>query len=209
MFPLFLEDLSVMGTRNLTCVILNGQFKVAQYGQWDGYPEGQGITVLQFLRDKMLESQFRQKVSALREITDKDLEQKWTEFGHTGGAFVSLDVSEKFAQCYPHLHRDCAAEILEIIQDSPAGLELKLDTSFASEHSCEYAYVIDLDERNLHVYSRYDRYENTEINHFEKVLVGEQPAVKQIVSFSFYALPSNDDFIKIIQSFYKSEEEVS
>ena len=42
-----------MGTRNLTGVYLDGQYKVAQYGQWDGYPEGQGITVLTFLRDKM------------------------------------------------------------------------------------------------------------------------------------------------------------
>lgn len=31
-----------MGTRNLTAVYLDGQYKVAQYGQWDGYPEGQG-----------------------------------------------------------------------------------------------------------------------------------------------------------------------
>lgn len=38
-----------MGTRNLTAVYLDGQYKVAQYGQWDGYPEGQGITVLTFL----------------------------------------------------------------------------------------------------------------------------------------------------------------
>lgn len=35
-----------MGTRNLTAVYLDGQYKVAQYGQWDGYPEGQGITAL-------------------------------------------------------------------------------------------------------------------------------------------------------------------
>jgi len=28
-----------MGTRNLTCVMKDGQYKVAQYGQWDGYPE--------------------------------------------------------------------------------------------------------------------------------------------------------------------------
>ena len=27
-----------MGTRNLTCVFKDGEYKVAQYGQWDGYP---------------------------------------------------------------------------------------------------------------------------------------------------------------------------
>jgi len=29
-----------MGTRNLTIVTSNGKTKVAQYGQWDGYPGG-------------------------------------------------------------------------------------------------------------------------------------------------------------------------
>jgi hypothetical protein len=42
--------IKAMGTRNLTRVICDGKTKVAQYGQWDGYPEGQGKTVLNFLR---------------------------------------------------------------------------------------------------------------------------------------------------------------
>lgn len=42
-----------MGTRNLTFVIdKEGQVKVAQYGQWDGYPSGQGATILEFAKDK-------------------------------------------------------------------------------------------------------------------------------------------------------------
>ena len=38
-----------MGTRNLITVTLNKKKVVAQYGQWDGYPEGQGKTVHEFL----------------------------------------------------------------------------------------------------------------------------------------------------------------
>jgi len=40
-----------MGTRNLTCVIKGGDFKVAQYGQWDGYPSGSGKDILEWLSD--------------------------------------------------------------------------------------------------------------------------------------------------------------
>ncbi|MHC5949058.1 hypothetical protein ACVXZ3_04645 [Providencia hangzhouensis] len=42
-----------MGTRHLICVAKDGDYKVAQYGQWDGYPSGQGLTLLTFLRDKL------------------------------------------------------------------------------------------------------------------------------------------------------------
>lgn len=31
-----------MGTRNLTAVYLDGEYKIAQYGQWDGYPKDKG-----------------------------------------------------------------------------------------------------------------------------------------------------------------------
>ena len=39
-----------MGTRNLTMVISQEKTKVAQYGQWDGYPEGQGVKILSILK---------------------------------------------------------------------------------------------------------------------------------------------------------------
>ena len=42
-----------MGTRNLTIVRnKEGIIRVAQYGQWDGYPEGQGMTALSFIKNK-------------------------------------------------------------------------------------------------------------------------------------------------------------
>lgn len=42
-----------MGTRHLIIVIdKNNALKVAQYGQWDGYPSGQGVDVLAFAKDK-------------------------------------------------------------------------------------------------------------------------------------------------------------
>ena len=38
-----------MGTRHMIAVVNNGKYRVAQYGQWDGYPSGQGVGVLGFL----------------------------------------------------------------------------------------------------------------------------------------------------------------
>lgn len=40
-----------MGTRHLILVWYKGKWHIAQYGQWDGYPEGQGINIVKFLND--------------------------------------------------------------------------------------------------------------------------------------------------------------
>ncbi len=53
------------GTRNLTCVVVGGEYKVAQYGQWDGYPSGQGLTALNFLRGMDREAFYRSWRSAV------------------------------------------------------------------------------------------------------------------------------------------------
>ena len=42
-----------MGTRHFVGVIADGKYKIAQYGQFDGYIEGQGATVLEFLSNMM------------------------------------------------------------------------------------------------------------------------------------------------------------
>ena len=44
-----------MGTRNLTCIVKDGQYQVAKYCQWDGYPEGQGLKILKYLRSLNLD----------------------------------------------------------------------------------------------------------------------------------------------------------
>ncbi|CAG8981193.1 hypothetical protein HYALB_00012813 [Hymenoscyphus albidus] len=38
-----------MGTRNVICVYYKGGFVIAQYAQWDGFPEGQGTKIWTFL----------------------------------------------------------------------------------------------------------------------------------------------------------------
>lgn len=52
-----------MGTRHLTIVKKNNELKVCQYGQWDGYPSGQGVMILEFCQD-------REKLNKLKNITD-------------------------------------------------------------------------------------------------------------------------------------------
>jgi len=83
-----------MGTRNLTMVISNGKTKVAQYGQWDGYPSGQGAAILNFFKKADLKV-FKEKVDTLPKwITQKQLTKMWADVGHdtkTSGGWVSCE----------------------------------------------------------------------------------------------------------------------
>jgi hypothetical protein len=135
-----------MGTRHLIAVMIDGEYKIAQYGQWDGYPSGQGADILSFL-GSMDRERFEAKVRATRLMTRDELEKLSAsierEFGTSGG----------WQKKYPHLSRDAGAEILSIVNNSEAGLRLKNSIDFAGDSLfCEWTYVIDLDKNTLEVY---------------------------------------------------------
>lgn len=54
-----------MGTRNITRVISEGQLKVCQYCQWDGYPTSAGKEIVDFIRS----SDDEKMVQQLRRVT--------------------------------------------------------------------------------------------------------------------------------------------
>lgn len=148
-----------MGTRNLTCVYLDGSCKVAQYGQWDGYPSGQGATALAFLRDLTPEqrAKFEEKLRALPVLSDEQVKQRWTECGADSTGWVGLDVSRRFQARYPWLSRDAGADILGMVLDGSAD-GVQLAESFAKDSLfCEWAYVIDLDKNALEVYRGFNQ----------------------------------------------------
>ena len=80
-----------MGTRNLTMVISNGETKVAQYGQWDGYPSGNGVIVLEFLTSTNLDD-FKKKLSKVKFMNgNKEKEIK----SNTGNSCCTIILSCK------------------------------------------------------------------------------------------------------------------
>lgn len=130
-----------MGTRNLTIVIHEGKTKVAQYGQWDGYPEGQGKIVLKFLRRCDLNT-FREKLNDVSFLTQKEVTILWDECEMKG------DLSE-----HPELSRDTAANILQRVYDGSA-VKLWNRSKFVKDSLlCEWVYVIDLDQERFEIYT--------------------------------------------------------
>lgn len=173
-----------MGTRNLTCVVLGGEFKVAQYCQWDGYPDGQGKTVLEFLSQfskpeyalmdpetaqectAKLIKPFIDKVDALRVATEDEIKQLWLEVGADDSGWVTIDVSNRMAQKYPQFQRNMGADVLQAIMDGKVDT-VDLQTDFAQDGLfCEYAYVVDLDSLTLHAYVGFCKNSGADHGHF-------------------------------------------
>jgi hypothetical protein len=146
-----------MGTRNLTCVVLDGEFKVAQYCQWDGYPEGQGRTIVEFikkLKGKKITT-FKKNLRNLRTMSQNKIDKLWSLLGVSDG-WASMEQAETFKKRYPQFHRDMGADILQMILDGTVASVSK-DVSFAQDSlMCEWCYVIDMDNKKLEVYTGFN-----------------------------------------------------
>jgi hypothetical protein len=142
-----------MGTRHLTCVVADGEMKVAQYGQWDGYLSGQGQTIVDFISglSKADLKTFRQSVRKCTWIDEKEIDRRLKSVGSKDG-WMTLDQSAKWTANWPELSRDTGAGILALILErGPLGLQD--DSKFAADSLfCEWAYVVDLDAEVLEIY---------------------------------------------------------
>jgi len=145
-----------MGTRHLIKVVKDGEEKVSQYGQWDGYPDGQGATVLGFLHSVFQRERFEKNLDACPRLTDVELQELWEDAGARPDALgVPMDIYDKFKGEHPSLTRDAGAQILVHIQADP--VPLKLDTEFHLDSlMCEWTYVVDLDLDTFEVYQGFN-----------------------------------------------------
>lgn len=197
-----------MGTRNLTAVYIDGEYKVAQYGQWDGYPEGQGLTVLHFLRDEMDEDVFKRAVRNSTYITPKKLKKLWEKYGADKDGFILSIDADRMKMKHPEFSRDTGAEILSLIQSKPDGMKLNDNIGFAADSLfCEWAWVIDFDAGTFEAFEGFNRngpLEEGERFFFLNPLAedGYYP-VKKVAEWSLDGLPSDEDFLAA----FKSEDE--
>lgn len=176
-----------MGTRHIIAVKADGDYKVAQYGQWDGYPSGQGVDVLRYLWDMDLD--------VLRNACLKCSFLSQNDIDRYGDDILALK---------PYLSRDTSADILNEIYKSN-GLKLINEIDFVNDSLfCEWAYVIDFDLGTFEVYSGFnqEKLTNCRFNSPESIS-GQYHPVKLVSKFDLTDLPEIDDFI----SFFVSDED--
>lgn len=164
-----------MGTRNLTVIIKDGQIRLSQYGQWDGYFSWTGVKFLEFVRNnlkgrnkkqhKYLMEKFCEKVNILKEV-DKSyyddlikLSDKYdTVSSNTSGFAIPFKI------LLPQFSRDTGVEILNVIQsltpyefqgydkdDKPITKYYFPVTLCKDSGWIEFANIIDLDNEMIYM----------------------------------------------------------
>jgi hypothetical protein len=209
-----------MGTRHLIMVMHEGEYKVAQYGQFDGYPSCRGVAVLDVLRGTTPD-QLRERMAYVEPLTllgmyklqqqqDKYIERKTKEYQKAAEPNPRDKAATEWFAKHPELSRGYCEEILTKILDNKANLHLpiKLDIEFAADSLfCEWAYVIDLDKNKLEVYEGYNKKQLGKtarfafLNHLRDEAAGYHPIAK-VTEFDLNKLPSNEDFIRVADPKY-------
>lgn len=161
-----------MGTRHLVCIYHAGRFIVAQYGHYDGYPEGvgAGATILKFLATPG-------NIARLR----------------AGIPFIKVEHEEGSLD---------GAEVLSTVAgagERSAEVEVGFDLEFASDSLfCEWAYVVDLDGEVLEVYQGGVRWDAKEASVPDQGRFKEVGVCGQVhtATFAFAGLPDEKGFVK-------------
>jgi len=117
-----------MGTRHRQAVISKrGSLKIQQYGQWDGYPSGQGIDILEYLRSADL-TKYQKNLTKIKKGTKAQ--------------FALVETDPNWPENHLYVSRDCGAKIHKMIESGEVPFVLHTE-----EHECrgwcEGFYTID------------------------------------------------------------------
>lgn len=200
-----------MGTRHLIAVKSDGEYKVAQYGQWDGYPDGQGVAVLEFLRQYDL-SEFKQRLLSVRfldEVKDKEFVDSYNANVPKWSNEPDKRTTAQKRWWKLFQSRDLGAKVLSnILHADDNEIVLSNQLSFAADSlMCEYAYVIDFDINTFEVFQGFNKSPLSPEERFYNIDIpkdgAEYKQIKIVKAFDLDKLPTKEEFL----SEFKNDEE--
>jgi hypothetical protein len=167
-----------MGTRNLTKVIdADGITRVAQYGQWDGYPEYTGKRILDFISEYKMIDKIEKSLVKARFITPAESDEIFKPYTDEDG-MMTFEQGADFSVMFPSLTRDTGCDILKVLVYSNATVPLQDESDFENDDLfCEGVYTINFQDRTY----------TTKYGGFEE-------------SFSLDSLPSAEEYLKAFES---------
>jgi hypothetical protein len=140
-------------------VQLDNEYKVTQYGQWDGYPTGTGKDIVEILK-KIDLNRFKAQLRDFTLLVPEDM---------AFNSDIENMLGNDFSSNYPELSRNTGAKILELIYNTNTGLILADNLDFGNDSLyCEWAYCINLDKNTLEIYQGFNK-DSSKVNYrFDK-----------------------------------------
>jgi len=152
-----------MGTRHFIGVIKDKEFKIAQYGQWNGYYTGQGLTVENFILGKGNVKKLKESLNKVRFLDEEGIDKEFIdEYNRLAPKYVGdpeTRTPEMVKWHDRYVSRDIGANILSSVthfSDEEMLLVDRRDFPYDSLF-CEYAYVLDLDRDILEIYKGFNK----------------------------------------------------
>jgi hypothetical protein len=199
-----------MGTRHLVCVVDKGEYKIAQYGQFDGYPDGVGLHVLRFAKFEENLFVLQKGLQYLRFATEEDWARVRKACGLDESGWMNMNQAEVMEKNFPELCRETSSEILEIVVENamrqrPEQIVLENSIDFAGDSLfCEYAYVIDFDKRVLEIYKGFNqnplacigqRFEKAPTSEWTSDSITKYFPIVLAKEYSLDSLPTDEQFL--------------
>lgn len=184
-----------MGTRGFVGFQSDNKETIT-YNQYDMYPSGTGVGVLEFVRviarDPHIEAAYKAKAAEIKQV-NQDTPPTRDEIVNLI-QFSNLNVSNRDAE-----------EWYVLLRETHGVPSLILDSGYA-EHVpewpkdslfCEWGYLVDFDRRTLEVYEGFQTQPVTEGRWAGGLLPtgNDYYPVKKVGEFSFDDLPTNDEFV--------------
>ena len=153
-----------MGTRGLYIVIYKQKKVIVQYGQFDAYPEGQGLNVLDFLHYLMYEPErldhFKKQLDRCVFVDETYMHEVVEVYAASIGLSLHEDDSiecsdqaavDQYNKRFPALDREMSSDILNYVYHYKFENELiwlkKCPEDWAWK--CEWTYEINIDTLSL------------------------------------------------------------
>lgn len=138
-------------------VIKGNETKIFYYGATDGQLFSTGVGILEFLRTNDL-NVFSNKLDYCRFISRKKVEECYLKAGYTimSGCLMGTEESlENMLEKYPQLCEYTGYHMLDAIMKAEDTIYLGKSSDRVS--SCEFAYRIDLDDKEFVTFARNER----------------------------------------------------
>jgi hypothetical protein len=139
-----------MGTRNLFTIIYNNKTVLAKYNQWDGYLEGQGKNLSNFIENDLNFTSLINGLSRIELLDENDsrIDAIYNDLNNT------RHDNDSRKKVFPLITRDTTIEDQLKAISIGIGKMPTVDASIFKDDGlfCEYAYTLNLDDNTVSVF---------------------------------------------------------